>query len=119
MSIFTSQVVREHYASITGELAARTATEARAETEAMRFDVEKLFLITEALWTLLKEKHGYTEEQLVKRIQAIDLQDGKLDGKRAKASSRSDCPACGRKQMTRHPVCLFCGTKFKLDPFKR
>jgi hypothetical protein len=70
-------------------------------------------------WTLLQEQHGYTDEQLIQRIQEIDLQDGKLDGKVAKEQVRPDCPQCGRKLMGRRPVCLYCGAEVALDPFKR
>ena len=102
-----------------GERASRVATDVRRQNELMKCDVEKLFMLTEALWTILKEQHGYTDEDLIQRIQDIDLRDGKLDGQVAKSKSKPDCPECGRKLMGRRPVCLYCGAEVARDPFER
>lgn len=103
-----------------GASASRTATDARTQNEFIQCDVEKLFMLTEALWTILKEKHGYTDQELVRRVEEIDLRDGKLDGKVAKV--KPDCPKCGRKLMGKRPVCLYCGAevaRVDLQPFSR
>ena len=80
-----------------GESATRVATDVRRQNEFIQCDVEKLFMLTEALWTILKEKHGCTDAELVQRVNEIDLRDGKLDGKLAKVTP--DCHQCGRKLM--------------------
>ena len=95
-----------------------TAGSSRLVFDFMAMDVEKLLMITEALWTILKEQHGYTDEDLVKRIRDIDLRDGKLDGKRGKETPQA-CPSCKRTLIGRHPLCLYCGTKVARDPFQR
>ncbi len=59
------------------------------------FDVEKLLMITEALWTIIKEQLGYEDEELIRRIEEIDMRDGKLDGK-VKGSVNPLCPECQR-----------------------
>jgi hypothetical protein len=103
-----------------GESFSRSATDVRAQNEIIQCDVEKLFMLTEALWTILKEKHGCTDAELVQRVQEIDLRDGKLDGKVAKVNP--DCPKCGRKLMGKRPVCLYCGAevaRVDLQPFSR
>ena len=103
-----------------GESVSRSATDVRAQNEIIQCDVEKLFMLTEALWTILKEKHGCTDAELVQRVQEIDLRDGKLDGKVAKVNP--DCPKCSRKLMGKRPVCLYCGaevTRVDLQPFSR
>jgi hypothetical protein len=103
-----------------GESVSRSATDVRAQNEIIQCDVEKLFMLTEALWTILKEKHGCTDAELVQRVQEIDLRDGKLDGKVAKVNP--DCPKCGRKLMGKRPVCLYCGAevaRVDLQPFSR
>ena len=102
------------------ENASRTAADARRQAELLQCDVEKLFMLTEALWTILKEKHGCTDEELVRRVQEIDLRDGKLDGK--VATVQPDCPQCGRKLMGKRPLCLYCGAEVNrvdLQPFSR
>ena len=103
-----------------GESVSRSATDVRAQNEIIQCDVEKLFMLTEALWTILKEKHGCTDAELVQRVQEIDLRDGKLDGKVAKVNP--DCPKCSRKLMGKRPVCLYCGAevaRVDLQPFSR
>jgi hypothetical protein len=90
----------------------------RGELDALRNDVERLMMITEALWTMLAEQYGYTEEELVRRIHDIDLRDGRLDGKVASAGP-SKCPHCGRVLEKSRPYCIYCGKPVLQDPFAR
>jgi hypothetical protein len=75
-------------------------------------------MITEALWNILKEQHGYTDENLVQMVQDIDLRDGQLDGKVARQPN-PPCSQCGRTLMGKHPVCLYCGAVAVRAPFER
>ena len=104
-------------ANLRAQAASISASEARRQNEILTADVDKLFMITQALWELLKTEHGYTDELLAEKITEVDLSDGKLDGKVAK-KERPDCPSC-RKKMGRHPVCIWCGTATVRDPFER
>jgi len=97
--------------------ASAAALEAQLKGASLQTDVDKLFLITQALWELLKKEHGYTDEVLQEKVTEIDLSDGKLDGK-AQKIERPDCPSCGRK-MGRHPICLYCGATPPRNPFER
>lgn len=98
--------------------AAKEASRARSENEEIKFDVEKLLMITEALWTILKEQLGYDDEELIRRVQEIDMRDGRLDGKVA-TSVNPPCPECGRTLIGKRPKCLYCGTEVKRDLFER
>lgn len=94
-------------------------TGTQAEIRLLRMDVERLMMITEALWTLLKEQHGYTDDELVKRVNAIDLRDGVLDGQVASELSPV-CPSCHRQQPLKgRPLCLYCGQPVAAAPFHR
>lgn len=104
--------------NMAGERAAREASKARTELEGVEFNVEKLLMITEALWTILKEQLGYEDDELIKRIQEIDMRDGKLDGK-VKSSVNAPCPKCNRVLIGKLPKCLYCGTEVERDPFER
>lgn len=102
-----------------------TASEARAEAqrvrtelELLRLDVERLLMITEALWEFIKKEHGYADEQLQDVIAQIDLRDGKLDGRVASAPPQK-CPACGRALARKRPFCIYCGSAVQLDLFAR
>jgi hypothetical protein len=98
--------------------AAGRAEEAHTSMLFMQADIERLLMITEALWNMLKEKHGYTDEDLIQRVQEIDMQDGRLDGKVA-AQPPSACPKCGRPATRNRVVCMYCGTPSTEHPFAR
>ena len=105
-------------ARLQAESASRTAGEARTRIDDLQVDVEKILMITEALWNILKEKHGYEDDDLLRMVQDIDLRDGQLDGKVAKQPN-PPCTNCGRTLMGRHPVCLYCGSVAIRAPFER
>lgn len=98
--------------------ASQEASRARSENEEIKFDVEKLLMITEALWTILKEQLGYDDDELIRRVQEIDMRDGRLDGKVA-PSVNPACPECGRTLIGKRPKCLYCGVEVKRDLFER
>ena len=101
------------------QTARRVATDVRTRSESIQFDVERLFMLTEALWRILKEEHGYNDDLLVQKIQEVDLQDGVLDGKVAKSSERPACPQCGRTAIKNQHACLYCGASVAQHPFER
>ena len=84
----------------------------------MQMDIEKLLMITESLWEILKEKHGYSDEELIKRIYEIDMRDGVYDGKVAKQPPAL-CPQCNKKLTRRQTSCIYCGTPIARRPFDR
>jgi ribosomal protein L32 len=118
--LFLAGAARQHARATEAQLQAQTASisvaEARRQNEALIADVDKLFMVAQALWEILKTEHGYTDELLANKVTEIDMRDGKLDGKAAK-KERPACPSCGRK-MGRHPVCVWCGTATIRDPFE-
>ncbi len=69
--------------------------------------IDRLVLITMAMWSLLKEKTNMTDDDLIERIKQIDLSDGVLDGKVRQEVVR--CPQCGRIMSNKHKSCLYCG----------
>jgi hypothetical protein len=72
-------------------------------------------LVCNALWTLLRDKLGMTEQDLLNRVKELDLTDGKLDG-RVTAKS-IECPACKHVVTRRFPRCVYCGGPIKADLF--
>jgi len=75
--------------------------------------VERLSLICQAMWTLLRETSGLDEGQLLDRMNELDMRDGRADGKLKKMAS--SCPQCGRGISTRHAKCMFCGSGKPVD----
>jgi len=82
-----------------------SAVEALADLDAR---VDRLLLVIEALWSILKES-GHTDEQLTARIAEIDQSDGATDGRRA--IPPVTCRSCGSKVMVGIPRCQICGTE--------
>ena len=91
---------------------------AKVKLETLQVDVERLLMIAEALWDMLKEQHGYSDDDLINRIAEIDMRDGQLDG-RVAPTVPLECPNCHRTLMKKRPVCLYCGTPVALNPFDR
>ena len=103
-------------------VAAADAAEAKRETSGVRRSVDELqakldrtLLACEALWTLVRDKLGVTDVELLDRINQIDLSDGKLDGKVRKTAV--SCPSCGRTLARRFPKCVYCGQVIMRYPF--
>jgi hypothetical protein len=94
------------------------ASKPTTEIEALKADVERLLIISEALWRILKEKHGLDEQEIVRQITLIDMEDGKLDGRKAK-SEPQPCPKCGRITGKQRLKCMFCGEFLVPKPFDR
>jgi hypothetical protein len=84
----------------------------------LQADVERLFFITEALWRILRDKYGMDENELVKQITLIDIEDGRLDGKKPKAPP-TPCPKCNRTVGRQRVKCIFCGEPIAQNPFDR
>ncbi len=59
------------------------------------------------MWELLQQHGNVTDQQLVAKIQEIDLRDGVLDGKMSKPAAK--CSACGRVNNATRNRCMYCG----------
>jgi hypothetical protein len=96
-------------ASTSHEASASAAAAAR-QVRNLEDRVDRLTLVCSALWSLLRERNGLTEEELMERVKEIDLADGRLDGK-APRQPPATCGACGRTFAARHARCLWCGAE--------
>ena len=94
------------------------ASEPSSEVSELRADVERLYFITEALWRILKEKNGLEDNEIIRQIATIDMEDGKLDGRKAKTPPHP-CPKCGRVVGKQRMKCLYCGELIAAQPFER
>jgi hypothetical protein len=93
--------------------AARGAERVAQEAESLQAELNRLTLACAAMWTLLKE-HGHTDEELLARMEQLDLRDGKLDGRMTPEAIA--CAACGRKTRPGRRSCLFCGSDLPAGP---
>jgi len=89
--------------------------EIKHEAKDLEQKINKLELICMALWSLLRECSDLTDEDLVQRVEKIDLADGTLDGKVSQSSVQ--CPECKRIMSAKHKRCLYCGYESDEGPF--
>ncbi len=102
--------------SVGAKAAARGA---QSSVNEVKMDIERLLMITEALWTMIQEEHNYSDEDLIKKIAEIDLRDGRLDGRVAPSAPSGKCVKCNRTLSKKRPTCLYCGAAVVKDPFER
>ncbi len=88
--------------------ASSEARRAGSKAEQLQFDVDRLLMITEALWMIMKEQHGYDDAELQRLVTEIDMRDGKLDGRVARTAPVK-CPKCGKTLLKKRPRCIYCG----------
>lgn len=87
---------------------------ASAGSEGLQSQVDTLILANQAMWEILAGRLDVSEGELVKKMNEIDLRDGKLDGKITKqAVNAINCPDCGHKIAKKRANCYWCGTKLQ------
>lgn len=107
-----------NYAMTTATQAESAAREARINVEVLKHDIDRVLLITEALWTLMKQQHGYTDDTLVGLMQDIDHQKSTASGTTVKDPPIA-CPVCGRLNTATRSFCMYCGKPLQTHPFGR
>lgn len=95
--------------------ATRRADQVRNDVDRTQATIDALSLSCAAMWELLSAKLGVTEQELMAKIEEIDMRDGQLDGKIA--SVKQACTGCGRANNAKRGRCLYCGTNLPRAPF--
>lgn len=91
--------------------AARADTGTSLRLRELSQELERMRLLNQALWELLRERAGLTDEDFEAKIREIDLRDGVEDGRMTDTAVQ--CPRCHRISNSKHGKCLYCGTRFK------
>lgn len=90
------------------EAAARGRHEGlRDEVWRLEDRIERLLVVTDALWELASEALGLTDDQLTAKVVEVDARSGAVDGRRARVIRR--CPTCDAAIAHGRPTCAFCG----------
>jgi|SRR5580658_3153008 hypothetical protein len=103
-------------AAISAASAENAAQEARTQVDLFKHDIDRLLLITQALWTLMKQQHGYNDDTLVQLIQDIDKRRATPDGTVPKDPPVT-CPSCGKINSCKRNFCMYCGEPLPMNPF--
>jgi hypothetical protein len=77
----------------------------RDEIDRLHDRIDRLVLVNEAMWELLCECTGLTEEHLRHRMEGLDRSDGAVDGRRRPQAAVCEC---GAMVNARARICLFC-----------
>ena len=94
-------------ADASGALQKAKKTEDRIRDLEKRID--RISLVSQAMWELVRENTGWSDEDILSRISEIDLRDGVKDGKMG--AQVIDCPNCKGKINSRKGYCMICGTE--------
>ena len=102
------QISRANQTAGRAELGAkRTADRTSRAQDMLEEKVESLALTCQALFEILAERSGVTQEQLDAKIEEIDMRDGVRDGKLRQKPMV--CNDCGRHTSRKRKRCMYCG----------
>jgi hypothetical protein len=86
--------------------ASNEASAAKLEATELRDQLARMKLACAAVWELLKEKTGLTEDDLATRMAILDAKDGVADGKLTRSIRK--CVKCGRTVPAKQNKCMYC-----------
>ena len=87
------------------------ASIANSKIEELEGQLQTLSLACQAMWELVSPKFGIAEQELLTKMDEIDLRDGTLDGK-LQTTTHTKCPDCGHEVKRKRPNCFRCGANF-------
>lgn len=82
-----------------------------AQVRELEHQIGRLTLLNQALWELLRDRVGLTDQDFENMVREVDLRDGVLDGQITNTPMK--CPQCGRVSASKHYRCLYCGLEFQ------
>lgn len=107
-----------NFGRMAGDASQAWEASARAVVKAEQFSqrlkdveerLERMSLACQALWEIAKERLELEEEDVYKKMQEVDMRDGKQDNK---ISTRIlNCPKCKRVNNTTRLSCMYCGLR--------
>ena len=74
----------------------------------LQAQLDRLLLITESMWFVLKDRLGLDDATLMNMMKQVDSKDGKLDG--TATPQPEICPNCNHTISARTGRCFYCGT---------
>ena len=108
-------------AAINAKRAREELEDARSDAARLRLQVadlqrkaDALTITCQALWEIVRDRLGATEQQLLDKMQEIDLRDGEADGRTA--NTLQNCPHCARGSNANRRNCLYCGSLLPPSP---
>jgi len=109
MNVFWMQTMRDDVPQ------PRPSSSDSSSIRGLQQKVDRLEMICEAMWDLLRDKVGESDESLMAKILELDLSDGSADGKVQRGPAK--CANCDRPNSRRHEFCIYCGQPLRNKPF--
>ena len=100
-----------HNANADASGALQTGKKAEDRIRELKNRVYQISLVSQAMWELIRDNTGWTDEDIFRRIYEIDLRDGLKDGEMG--AKVIDCPNCNGKINSRSGYRMICGTEAK------
>lgn len=88
----------------------------RSDHRELQRRLDRLELVCEGIWRLVREKTQLSDADLIEKIAEIDLEDGRYDGQKKTPTFR-ECTQCGRKNNKSLNSCMYCGEILIAQPF--
>ncbi len=92
--------------SSVGDDIIRAKRQTNYELDGIDQRIDRLTLLCEAMWELMRQTTGLTDEHLAHKVAQLDATDGRTDLKRAKTSTAC---GCGAMVPAKSMMCQFCG----------
>ena len=103
------QQAKIHNANADASRARQTAQKADDRIRELEKRIDRISLVSQAMWELIRDNTGWSDEDIFARISEIDLRDGVRDGKMG--AKVIDCPNCKGKINSRKGYCMICGAE--------
>jgi hypothetical protein len=88
--------------------ASSDAASAKRSVSELEHELARLKLVCAAVWELVKDKTGLTEDDLVAKAAILDAKDGVADGELTRGIRK--CIRCSRTVPARQNKCMYCKT---------
>ena len=72
-------------------------------------DLGRSMLVIQTLLRICQEKGMFNKQEFMAKLQQIDIEDGKLDGKLARSRAPLVCTHCGKTNNHSATSCMYCG----------
>lgn len=105
------EYAQNYIAQVDAQHARDIAREGSVSSGKIRRNTERLYMVVQAMWELLKEKAGLTDADLDAKVRDIDMRDGRLDGQDLTQTAPMTCRQCGRTILSGQLQCAWCGTR--------
>jgi hypothetical protein len=90
---------------------ARHVQSTQQELDELRAAVDRLSLMNQALWELLRDRAELSDADLRAKADEVDRRDGRADGRMGEAVAA--CPKCAKANVESRARCLYCGATLR------